>query len=162
MRATRKVAGLTLGKVDALHGTWTKITQPITDAWNSVTNYFASALDANGAALPAKKIGLDQLKQLAMKKVAKFIAKTFGKQAAGLFFAGVGTKGGSLFLENGQMAGQVQLGGFVGSALSVVMTVYTVYVVAKLIIHMVWKCTKKELQLGVKRRLKSTHYVGSY
>src|SRR5699024_6615614 len=54
LRAARKVGSLTLGGTaigEAIHGTWTKITQPITDAWGSVTDYFASSLDANSASV---------------------------------------------------------------------------------------------------------------
>src|SRR5699024_6030861 len=165
LRAARKVGSLTLGGTaigEAIHGTWTKITQPITDAWGSVTDYFASSLDANSASVPMKKIGLGQLKQMAMKKTAEFMAQTFGKQAAGLFFENAGT--GPLFDAAGNVmeGAQIQLGGYIGSALSVVMWVYTVYVVAKLIIQLIWKCTEDELKLGVKRQLKTTHYVGSY
>src|SRR5699024_5882940 len=56
----------------------------------------------------------------------------------------------------------VQLGGAIGSVLSVAMTAYAVYVFAKLAISMIWKCTKDEFQLRGKRELKSAHYIGSY
>lgn len=161
MNASRKVAGLVVGKGGVLHGTWTQITKPITSAWNSVTSFFSTSLDANAASTAAQKIGLSQLKQAAMKKTAEFIGQTFGKQAAGLLFEASG--GGPLVFNNaGQITGAIQLGGIVGSAISVVMWAYTIYTVAKILIHIIWQCEKSELKLNVKRKLKAAHYVGSY
>lgn len=166
MRTMRKISGIILGDADSpLHGTWTRITKPITDAWGSITDYFGSALDANSASTPARKIGLSTFKQAAMRKTAQFMIDSFGVDAASLFFEGTGGKAlGELAGADGQLAqgAQVQLGGAIGSMLSVAMTAYAVYVFAKLAIQMIWKCTQDEFQLRVKRELKSTHYIGSY
>lgn len=159
LEKSRKAAMVVLGEGGALHGAWTKLTGPITDAWSSVTSYFASALDANTASTPVRMMGVEGLKQMAMKQTAQFLVDSFGAKTASMFFTN-GT--GSLVNASGQVTGTLQLGGAVGTALSVVMWSYTAYVVAMLVIQIVWKCEKSELALGVKRKLKSAHYVGSY
>lgn len=45
---------------------------------------------------------------------------------------------------------------------SVVMAIYTAYVVATMIIQMVYKCTEDEYELVSQRELKNCHYIGSY
>lgn len=159
MQAMRKLSGFVIGEGAALHGAWTQITKPITDAWSSVTNYFSSSLDANSASTPLRKIGLDQLKQAAMKKTAEFMVNNFGMDAASLFFEGSSEGGLESALSKGL---DIQLGGAIGSMLSMAMTAYAIYSFAKLAIQMIWKCTEDEYQLRMKRELKSAHYIGSY
>lgn len=162
---TRKIAGLVTGEGGVLHGAWTKITKPVTDAWGSVTSYFSSAVDTNASATPTHMIGLEKLEQMAMKKTANFLVNTFGESTADLFFSASAEGGASAGVgdvASGAQQGTVSLGGAVGSAVSVVMWAYTAYVVAKLLISVIWKCEKPEFELGAKRKLKSAHYIGSY
>ena len=161
LQTTRKVSGLVVGEGGALHGAWTELTGPVTDAWNSITSYFSSSLDANSASTPLRMVGMDQLKQEVMQHTAQFMADTFGGEAASMFFAKEG--GGALVGASGQVTGgTIQLSAAVGTALSVVMWAYTIYTVAMILIKIIWECEEDELQLGVKRKLKSAHYVGSY
>src|SRR5699024_9850697 len=119
MRTMRKISGMILGDNTALHGVWSKMTQPITDAWSSVTNFFSTSLDANGASTPLRKVGLKTLKQAAMKKTAEFMINSFGIDAASLFFEAGG--GQALSEVTNAATGQiksgatVQLGGAIGS-----------------------------------------------
>lgn len=158
---TRKIAGMVTGQGGVLHGAWTKITKPITDAWGSITSYFGTSLDANAAATPAHMVGTAELEQLAMKKTANFLVQTFGESTANLFFTTSGQASVGA-VASGQAQGSLALGGAVGTALSVAMTAYTVYVMTMLLINVIWKCEKSEFELGAKRKLKSAHYVGSY
>jgi len=48
------------------------------------------------------------------------------------------------------------------SMLSGIMAAYTAYVVAMMIIQIVWKCEEEEFELNAKRALNSCHQVGSY
>lgn len=166
MNAGRKVASLVTGEGGALHGTWMQLTQPVTDAWSSVSSYFGSSLDANTASTGLRIIGLEELKQQAMKKAAQFMVDNFGQTAASMFFTSSGeaslAAGGGLAVTDGAVQGTVQLTAALGTALSVVMWAYTAYTVAMLLIKVIWACEKSELQLGVKRKLKSAHYLGSY
>lgn len=50
----------------------------------------------------------------------------------------------------------------ISSFASSVMTVYTVYVVAVAVIQIIWACEKDELDLSMKKDLKSCTYLGSY
>jgi conjugal transfer mating pair stabilization protein TraN len=42
------------------------------------------------------------------------------------------------------------------------MTVYMVYQILDVLVHIVWACEADELELGAKRELQSCHYVGDY
>ncbi|MBZ9574510.1 conjugal transfer mating pair stabilization protein TraN [Modicisalibacter sp. MOD 31.J] len=162
LQTTRKVSGLVVGEGGALHGAWTELTGPVTDAWNSITSYFSSSLDANSASTPLRMVGMEQLKQEVMKQTAQVMVDTFGADAASMFFTNQ-AGGGLATNAGGQLAGgSVQLSAAVGTALSVVMWAYTIYTVAMILIKIIWECEEDELQLGVKRKLKSAHYVGSY
>ncbi len=46
--------------------------------------------------------------------------------------------------------------------LSTAMTIYTVYVVAMVMIQMIYKCEEEEFTMNAKRALKNCTYVGSY
>ena len=54
------------------------------------------------------------------------------------------------------------LGGTVGLALNMVMWAYTAYVVANLLVQIIWECEMEEFELGTKKQLKVCTYLGSY
>jgi hypothetical protein len=57
--------------------------------------------------------------------------------------------------------GPLKLGGMLGTPLAWIMTAYMIYSIAVLLIQLIWTCEDEELELGVKRELRSCHPVGS-
>lgn len=97
MEKTCKAASVALGEGGVLHGAWTKLTEPVSNVWNSVTSYFATSADTNAAATASRTIGWEALKQSAMKNAAQFLVDTFGTETASAFF----TNGTSTLATNG-------------------------------------------------------------
>jgi conjugal transfer mating pair stabilization protein TraN len=165
-----KLANAT-GVLDAsegIRGAWETLTKPIDTAWTELQKPFVQAWQSvtggtEAAASEAMSEGiLTTVQQELMKETAKFIAQAFGDAAANSLFS-VG--GQQLFKDGLMKPGEIQLGGgeaFVGTALSWVMTAYTIYTVTMLLIQIIWACEQSEFELGAKRQLKSCHYVGSY
>lgn len=58
--------------------------------------------------------------------------------------------------------GALQLSDPMSNAMSFIGAAYTAYVVANLIIDVVYACTPEEQQVNVDRVLKKTHYIGTY
>lgn len=48
------------------------------------------------------------------------------------------------------------------AALEYVQTVFMIYSIAKIIGHIIFKCEKSELELGVQKKQRNCHYVGNY
>lgn len=48
------------------------------------------------------------------------------------------------------------------AALEYVQTVFMIYSIAKIIGHIIFKCEKSELELGIQKKQRNCHYVGNY
>ncbi len=48
------------------------------------------------------------------------------------------------------------------AALNFIGMVYTIYVIADLLINIIWECEEKEFELGAKKETRQCHFVGSY
>ena len=128
--------------IDALKGEVTKAFEPVTNAFNEFAQKMAN-------------------------ETAQFMTETFGAEAANAVYGeGTATAGeaGADATFNGVQteAAQTPLANAAGAVLQTVMLIYTIYTVTKLIISIVWACEEEELELGVKRELKSAVYIGSY
>lgn len=75
---------------------------------------------------------------------------------------GLGDLAAELFVEEGGTMALTETGEQMFQALEAVQTVFMIYSIAKIIGHIVFKCEDKELQLGVQKKQKNCHYVGSY
>ena len=164
-----------MGKIDnalmgldtgsALRGSWETLRGPVASAWSEVTRSFTSvannlmgktAADATDA---AAQLSLDAFKQALMQQTAQWVAEVFGEAAANALFT---VNGGAAFVGGSLQTGTIQLGGLIGTALAWVMVAYMIYMVAVILIQLIWTCEQEELELGAKRELRSCHHVGSY
>ena len=125
--------------------TFAKVTEPITSAWGSMTQNWGGA----GGIENIQGLGIDQLKSQTTHQIGRFVHNTFGETVGDMFFEQT-------------LGGQYTIGGALGTALSFVMLAYTIYVVVKLLIQIIWECEEAELELGVKRQLRSCNFIGTY
>ncbi|WP_323697046.1 conjugal transfer protein TraN [Thiorhodovibrio litoralis] len=150
----------------ALRGSWEVLRDPLVDSWDAVTDAFTSAANnlmgntAASASEGAARLSLDAAKQAVMRQTVQWVANIFGDAAANALF--VTSSGGPAVVGGTVQAGQLQLGGLLGTTLSWIMTAYMIYTVVMILIRIIWKCEQDEFELGAKRELRSCHYVGSY
>lgn len=148
-----------------LRGAWETLRGPVASTWSEVTRPFTSVLNnlAGSTAPAATEAAADgafaALEQSLLRSTAEWVGATFGEAAGNALFT-VGN--GPAFVDGVLQSGSVELGGVVGTAASWLMTAYTIYTVTMLLVQLVWECEADEFQLGVKRELKSCHYLGSY
>lgn len=149
----------------AFYGSWQQLRAPMTESWQLVKQPFSSSWDALMGATPSSAANLSaeqaasQFLQTLTNQTATWVGQTFGAGAQSALFTNVG---GSVGADGLLTGGQFTLGGAVGTVLSGVMTAYMIYSVTLLLIKMIWQCEQSEFELGVKRELKSCHFVGAY
>ena len=165
-----------IGKVDSaimaldtggpIRGGWELLRDPLVDSWDAVSEAFTSAANnltgSTSAAVSdgAAKLSLDAAKQALMRQTAQWTAQVFGDAAANALFAVEG--GGPAVVGGSVQAGNLQLGGLIGTVLAWVMIAYMIYSIVMILIRIIWRCERDEFELGAKRALRSCHYVGSY
>ena len=138
---------------------------PFTSAWSEVSRPFTSlANNLLGSTAPAASDAAAEgavaaFEQAALQKTAEWVGATFGEVAGNALFA---VNGGPAFVGGALQSGDVAFGGVVGTAMSWLMTAYTVYTVAVLLAQILWECEPEEFELGAKRELRSCHALGSY
>jgi conjugal transfer mating pair stabilization protein TraN len=133
---------------DFASSTWSTITQPFTSAWGSLTQSYGDV-----AVDQIESFSLDQLKQELLQETAKFVSDVFGDQVAGLFFSTSTNEAGEQVTTLSE--------GF-STALSVIMWVYTIYVIVNVLVHIIWKCEQQEFELAARRQMHDCTFVGSY
>jgi hypothetical protein len=142
--------------MQTVQGTWKTIRDPAVNAFDASKEFFTSAMDnitgsTTEAATEAASEGiLSSWKQEALNKTASFVQEQFGTEAANVFF------------KEGTIGGSAQLAPGFSTALSVIGTAYTIYMLTDLLVNIIWECSQKELQLGAERELQKTHYLGTY
>ena len=155
-----------VGVETPLRGAWELATTPFSDAWGFVSRNFASGVNSitgtsvfSASDVAAKGL-VTTVKTNLLNATAEWTANTFGEAAANALF---NVAGGPAF-SGGTLLGDVALGpaGLLGSALGWVMTAYTVYQVALLLIQIVWSCSQDELQTAVQRQLRACRDLGTY
>lgn len=137
----------------------------IKDGISYVSEPFASYVDNVAGTVkdffsPATEF-IAQLKKKLMDKCTDLLTKLF--QNVSLDFGGAA--GGSAAAGSAQQAAQQTANTVMAgatAAFAVISAIYTAYVVATMIIQMVYKCTKDEMELTAQRELKNCHYIGSY
>lgn len=142
------------GSWETLRAGWDSVSGTFTDAWSSVSDWFGSAWNSMGggttaaASEQAASLSLDQFKQQIMQAAADWTRDMFGDAVAD-----------ALFTETG---GSVALNQSVTNGLQTLSTIFMYYMIAMLIIQIVWECEERELELGAKRELRLCHRIGSY
>ena len=133
---------------------FSKLTQPITQSWESIVGNSGVAKGLGNS------FSLAAAKQAMMNKVASWTANTFGTQAANTIFANAG--GGALFTEGGAITGNAVFSAGAQTVISAVSAAFTIYAVATILAGILFACEEEEIELAVKKALRSTHYLGSY
>jgi conjugal transfer mating pair stabilization protein TraN len=145
-----------------LQGAWETLRTPIVNSpsatWQAIRGDFASAWDTltgvgEAAIGEEAKTGLiSNAMQNLTNKVAEWTGEVFGDAAKNLLFEPAASGA----------AGDYALSSSVGAAMSFLMTAYTVYLVAMILVQVIWACEESEFELGAKRQLKSCTFTGSY
>lgn len=126
----------------------------VVDSFTEVSKPFAGAFDSISSSVGAVKDSINSVMTDIGNKIDELFSKVFGGVAgeAGSGIAGEGAKSvAASFMETGA-----------GQALQFISTVYTIYSVTMLALKIIFQCTQDELELTVKRQLKSCTYIGSY
>lgn len=99
-----------------------------------------------------------KIKEYIQELLTKFVNKITGAVTGGGTGGGIGGTGQMA----GQQAGATAAQTAVGTALMVVGYVYMAYMIAKMIVSIVYACEEEEMQTVSKIAVKSCHYLGSY
>lgn len=122
----------------------------------------AGETSVEGASKAANEGFLAGVKQDVANKSAEFLADNFGEGARDAFFTAkkeAGEDAASDAAANFELGGK---GAYLGQALNFLMTAYMVYVVAMLVIEVVFACKEIEFKLSGKKDLRVCHRLGSW
>lgn len=139
---------------DLAGNSYSKLTQPLTEMWDSIVGSTEAGKTA------ASAFSMEAIKQTMMKNAAQWVSQIFGEQAANSIFqvgGGVAIKSGGALAE-----GTISLTSGAATVMSAVMMAYTIYTLINVLAAILFACTEDEQELMVKRALKSSHYVGEY
>ncbi|MEO0761586.1 MAG: conjugal transfer protein TraN, partial [Pseudomonadota bacterium] len=154
---------------DTIRGAWELVSSPFTEATSFISTNFASAFNsvAGTEVLNVSDVAAEGLKaaigDALVQTAAEWTLELFGEAAVNALF--VSASNGGVAAVGGALVGEVALGtalSAVASVISVVMIVYAVYKIVELLIQIIWPCTDQELDLAIKRDLKSCHFNGTY
>lgn len=132
---------------------FTEISEPFVSATDNITGVFDTVSESIGAVKEYFKDAVQEMLTGVFESVGYSGAAGSGGAAAGQVAGTAVTNAGDMataFMQNA------------GSVLNFLGTVYTVYTLTMLAIKMIFKCTADEMEMNVKRVLKSCTYVGSY
>jgi conjugal transfer mating pair stabilization protein TraN len=162
-------AVMSLDRTAPLRGAWELAAQPFHDSWAIVSENFASGVNSiTGTEIfnvtDAGAEGLVALVQdRLLQKTAEWAGAVLGDAANSLFVLADGAASPAFVegIKQGVVAFAPEIL-LAYSVLNYVMLAYTVYNMALLVAQIVWACSERELELGVKRELKSCSYRGQY
>lgn len=130
---------------------WSAITRPFTSAWGSLAqSYGGASVDA------LETITLDTIKEEMTKATAEFVADTFGNGVAEMFFSGTTNEATGEFVADGALSETF------GTALNVIMWVYTIYLILNILIDIIWACEEEEFVLAARREMLACTRIGTY
>ncbi|MBM5276756.1 conjugal transfer mating pair stabilization protein TraN [Vibrio parahaemolyticus] len=149
---------MSLENGSAIKGAYQAIRDPAISGWTEITKPFTSYIENITGAIdnftkPITDLAKEAIQAL-KDEITKITSKALGNASAS-GSAGVPAGASEGMME--QMVGQQA-----ASVLSGIMAAYTAYVVAMMIIQIVWKCEEEEFELNAKRALNSCTKVGSY
>lgn len=155
-------AGLWKNVSSPVGSLYDEISKPLISAYDSVVGSSvagagAVASGAEGASIidgasSMSGLGLGSIKQMITNQVVDWARSVFGEQIAG--------QGTSLFIQNGGNWVLNVTGNMGAAFISYVMWVYAVYQMIKILVNLLWPCSKAEFQLAAKKEQRLCHYVG--
>ena len=152
------IMNLNLGS--GVKGAWEVIRTPVADTINTVTEPFTSYIDSiSGSVTEYMQPVTDYVNTL----VADMQAAVDGviQDMLGEASAEMGADAAASATAD-QAVQDAATDSIVGSAASFLMTAYTAYVVAVMVIQMVWECEMPEFELAAKRETGSCNYLESF
>lgn len=147
---------------DLTSGVYSKLRDPVANALSYSKDVFTSTADNIFGTSMSQGPGVGEMvgqameafKQAVMQGASDFLGSAFGPDVAGMIFEPSTVPGAA--------EGALQLNPAISGALSVIGAIYTAYVIADLLVNIIWKCSMDELSLGIDKDLKKTVYIGSY
>lgn len=148
---------------EPVQGAYNAIKKPIVDGFKEITSPFVNYAESAGANYT--------ISQKITQQVLQTVYDNLGSQAKSFLVGVLDGMGYDALVQAGGAVGGEAAGGdmlaqamgkTVGSIISFIGWVYLAYQVATLIIQMIYKCTKPEMELMVNVQLKKCSYVGSY
>lgn len=147
---------------EPVQGAYNSIKEPVVDGFKKITSPFVNYAESTGATIS----------QRVTEQVLNTVHEALGESAKQFLTGALEGMGYDSLLQGGVVAGTEEvvgeeafaqtMGQTVGSIISFVGWVYLSYQVATLVIQMIYKCTKSEMELMVGVQLKKCSYVGSY
>ncbi|HCJ7277506.1 TPA: conjugal transfer mating pair stabilization protein TraN [Vibrio cholerae] len=151
-------AVMSLSNSNAVKGAYQILREPVMNGWTEITQPFTSYVENLSGAVdsftqPVEQFVDEFIQQLKnqVKDVMMDILKSTGEDAATETAA-----------ESAASKAAESMMNTATTWLSTAMTIYTVYVVAMVMIQMIYKCEEDEFTMNAKRALKNCSYVGAY
>ncbi len=138
---------------DLGRNSFSKLTQPLTEAWESIIGNSGAA--SNGVS----NLSVSAVKQSLMKNAAQWTAEIFGEQAANALFQ---VAGGPAVSNGVVQTGTIGLNGAAAAVMSTVMIAYAIYTIINVLASIIFACTEEEQELMVRKALRSTREIGTY
>jgi conjugal transfer mating pair stabilization protein TraN len=122
-------------------GSWAAIADYASSTWSEITQPFTSAFES-------------LVEQPLINETARFVSETFGSDVADIFFTqtGVDQAGDAVY----------ELSDTFATALTVVMWIYTIYLIVNILVHLIWKCEQSEFMLAARRQMSLCDRIGTY
>lgn len=167
---------LAMGKLDsslmalqegnAIKGVYQVVRTPISNTVSTVTKPFASYIENISSAskefLKPVTEFVDQLKKQVQDAITDILKDLFKDTSKDLAADAAGSEASQQAAEQaGEKAAEEVMKNIAGAA-SVIMTVYTIYVVSVMVIQAAFPCEPPEFELAAKKSVKSCVEVGSY
>ena len=147
-----------------LAGAWTLVTDntvllsplgSIADSWTAVTETFSSAADSVASMLgetvsnALSSVSLEAIKATATQWMGEWIAEIFGETVASTLLTTTTTTTAGVTTATYSMAGSL-----LSSIVTAVGIIYALYQIAKLVVTLVFACTKDEIELNMLKQQK--------
>lgn len=146
-------------------GAWNSMVDYTSATWDAVTDYFTSAFEStaeqcvvDATAETASSFSWSAVQESMMSSVYNWTAETFGTTTAEVVFDQTVTYAADGTVE----ATSTSFSSTLTSVVNTVMYVYLAYQMYKLIVAVAYECTEENMNVNVKRTLKSCHYLGKW
>jgi conjugal transfer mating pair stabilization protein TraN len=153
---------------DAVMGAYHDVHDGVVDGVSAVLKPFTSYAD-NIAGLAVNmvetyytQIFMDWLKDRIKEVIQEMIQELLASTAENMAAEAAQAAAADALAETAKDQATNQLASAVGSAVSVVGMIYTIYVVAMMVVQAIYACEEEEFMLASKKDVKACHKVGSY
>lgn len=148
---------------EPVQGAYNALKDPIVNGFKEITSPFINYAESSGGITSVASQAAEKVMQAAYDALGETAQQFVYGMLEGMGYDGLVQGGAAVGGEAAAGDAMAQtMGQTIGSIISFVGWVYLVYQVATLIIQMIYKCTKPEIELMVNVQLKKCSYVGSY